>query len=429
MQTRIAPQYRTDPSVHEAETILRDCVHCGFCNATCPTYRLLGDEQDGPRGRIYLIKALLAGERATERTRLHLDRCLGCRACETTCPSGVRYGRLLEIGRHLQNARLPRPPRAALERRLLRYVVTEPRRFRAALGLGQAFRPLLRGSLARSFPPLPAKSSYAASSVSTTHARRVLHLDGCVQSVATPATRAALARVLDRLEVALVSAPAAGCCGALSAHLDALDEAKALMRRNIDAWWPYLEEGAEAVLVSASGCGSIVKDYGYYLQDDPTYANKAKRVAELTYDPSEWLARELAARPTIGNAQGRIAFHAPCSLQHGQKLGGVVEGILARLGYQLSVIRDAELCCGSAGSYSLLQPQLATQLRRQKLASLQADRPQCIATANVGCQLYLAQEAVVPVLHWLELVDEALAKTSVPRNPDETRVELRGRAK
>jgi len=422
MQTQIAPQYRADPSVEEAEAILRDCVHCGFCNATCPTYRLLGDEQDGPRGRIYLIKALLAGEDAAENTRLHLDRCLGCRACETTCPSGVRYGRLLEIGRHLQNAQLPRPPRAALERRLLRHVVTRPRYFRAALGLARAFRPLLKESLARSLPALPPESpSSAPTSASTAHQRRVLHLDGCVQSVATPATRSALARVLDRLQVGLLSAPAAGCCGALSAHLDAWDEAKALMRRNIDAWWPILEEGAEAILVSASGCGSVVKDYGHYLRDDPAYALKAARVSELARDPSEWLARELAARPMPGKGEGRIAFHAPCSLQHGQKLSGVVEGILSGLGYQLCEVRDAELCCGSAGSYSLLQPQLAAQLRRQKLDHLQAGQPQRIATANVGCQLYMAQEAAVPVLHWLELVDEALAKAeSSERAEDST---------
>ncbi|MGK9451134.1 glycolate oxidase subunit GlcF [Acidithiobacillus caldus] len=417
MQTQIAPQYRADPLVGEAESILRDCVHCGFCNATCPTYRILGDEQDGPRGRIYLIKALLAGEQTTETTRLHLDRCLGCRACETTCPSGVRYGRLLEIGRHLQNQALPRPPRAALERRLLRYVVTEPKRFRAALGLGRVIKPLLKASLARTLPPFPAKSPDPARSevaVASSAGRRVLHLDGCVQSVATPATRAALARIIKRLGVDLRSAPTATCCGALSLHLDAWDEARALMRRNIDAWWPYLEDGVEAILVSASGCGSVVKDYGHYLEDDPSYAAKAARVAEIACDPSQWLARELGAQSIPGIARERIAFHAPCSLQHGQRLAGVVEGILTRLGYQLSEIGDAELCCGSAGSYSLLQPQLAAQLRRNKLDKLEKNEPERIATANVGCQLYLAQEARVPVVHWLELVDEALVDVGTP---------------
>ncbi|WP_308389765.1 glycolate oxidase subunit GlcF [Acidithiobacillus sp. AMEEHan] len=406
MQTRLAPRYQGNPIAQEAEAILRSCVHCGFCNATCPTYQVLGDELDGPRGRIYLLKELLAGEEARETTRLHLDRCLSCRACETTCPSGVRYGRLLELGRHLQNSALPRSPDAVLKRRLIRAIISQLQRLRPLLGVAQALRPILRDPVARTLPaPTPVPRPIP---VTSPRRGKVLALAGCVQSVATPRTEAALQAILAKLGYTLLHGTGAGCCGALSLHLDAWEEAHAQIRRNIDAWWPAIEAGVDTILISASGCGSVVKDYGEILRNDSHYAAKAARVAALARDPSEWL---YAHRDELSQAtaeQARIAFHSPCSLQHGQRIQGLAEAILQRLGYRLLPVADSHLCCGSAGSYSLLQPQLAQELRRRKLKNLEAEKPQWIATANVGCQLFLAQATQTPLRHWLELVAELL---------------------
>ena len=408
MQTHLADFIRDSHQGQEADAILRSCVHCGFCTATCPTYQLLGDELDGPRGRIYLIKLVLEGQTPSRKTQLHLDRCLTCRSCETTCPSGVRYGRLVDIGRAAVEAAVPRPWDERLARRLLRWLVPSRVRFGLFLGLGQLFRPLLPASLKAKVPPRRVAGLWPTAP----RPRTLLALAGCAQAVATPDTNAAAARVLDRLGIRLVEAPRAGCCGALPHHLGAEEEALAMMRRNIDAWWPQVEAGAEAILVTASGCGSMVKDYGALLAEDPVYAAKAARIASLARDPSEVLAVELA-RPEVAlprpGAGRKIAFHSPCSLQHGQKLPGLAEGLLTRLGYELTPVADGHLCCGSAGSYSLLQPTLARQLRDNKLASLAAGGPDCIATANVGCQLHLESGTRIPVRHWLELVDEVLA--------------------
>lgn len=429
MQTRLADFIRDSHEGQEADAILRTCVHCGFCTATCPTYQLLGDELDGPRGRIYLIKQVLEGQAPSRKTQLHLDRCLTCRSCETTCPSGVRYGRLVDIGRATVEVAVPRPTGERLARRLLRWLVPYPRRFGPLLRLGQTFRPLLPGTLRAKVPPRRVAGPWPDRS----HPRTLVALAGCAQSLMTPDTNAAAARILDRLGIRLVEAPQAGCCGALPHHLAAEDEALAMVRRNIDAWWPLIESGAEAILVTASGCGTMVKDYGTLLAQDPAYADKAARIAALARDPGEVLAVELArpeaatllaaARARIlaqGGVEGqpgpsaltsgqRIAFHSPCSLQHGQKLPGLVEGILIKLGFELTPVADGHLCCGSAGSYSLLQPELSRRLRDNKLASLSAGGATCIATANVGCQVHLEAGSSIPVRHWLELVEEALS--------------------
>ncbi len=401
MQTRLAESLRTTPEGREAQSILRACVHCGFCTATCPTYQLLGDELDGPRGRIYLIKQVLEGHAPSRRTQLHLDRCLTCRACETTCPSGVRYARLLDIGRGLVERSVGRPLVERLTRRLLRAIVPYPARFGVLLRLGRLLRPWLPGRWRDKLPRAQVPPPWPE----PRHPRRMLALAGCVQTAALPGTNAALARILDRLGITLEEAPGAGCCGALSHHLTAPEEATRQMRRNIDAWWPHLEAGAEAIVIPASGCGVMVREYGGLLAHDPAYAVKAARVSALARDPVEVLeGLDLAALGSPGRGR-RIAFHAPCTLQHGLGLAGRVEAILTRLGFELTPVRDAHLCCGSAGSYSLLQPELADRLRQDKLAHLEAGAPECIATANVGCQLHLQGATSLPVLHWLELVE------------------------
>ncbi len=410
MQTRIAPRFENDAEVREADAILRSCVHCGFCTATCPTYQILGDELDGPRGRIYLIKEFLAGAPASSETVKHLDRCLTCRACESTCPSGVRYARLAEIGREHLEREIPRPALERLKRSLLRAVVPHPERFRLMLQLGTLFKPLLPEALAHKLPALPRASVQTRFSPAVTSAlpRRVLALAGCVQSVLTPQTETALEQMLARLGCTVEIPPEAGCCGALSLHLNARAEAHDYMRRNIDAWWPSIAAGAEAILVSASGCGSMVKEYGEALQADPDYAEKARQVAALARDPSEWLLEQIDALPLEHKNRGPLAFHAPCSLQHAQRVQGKVEKLLQRAGYQLTAVADGHLCCGSAGTYSILQPELAQQLRRQKLDALENGRPHCIATANIGCQLHLQGGTDLPVRHWLELLADAL---------------------
>ena len=404
MQTQLPPQLRDSAEGREADAILRSCVHCGFCTATCPTYQLLGDELDGPRGRIYLIKQMLEGQPVSRETQLHLDRCLTCRACETTCPSGVRYGRLADIGRGIAEQRIARPLGQRLFRRALRLVLPHARRFAALLRLGQTLRPLLPAALRAKVPAPQAAGDWPVAN----RARRMLVLAGCAQSSATPRTNTAAARVLDRLGITLQVAPEAGCCGALSHHLSAEAEARAFMRANIDAWWPHVEQGIEAIVMTASGCGVMVKDYGALLRDDPAYADKAARVSALTRDLGEILAAEDITALGQAGAGRRIAFHAPCTLQHGQQLPGLVEDLLRRLGFELTEVGDSHLCCGSAGSYSLLQPELSRQLRDNKLDSLQGGAPELIATANVGCQLHLATASGGPVVHGIELLDQAL---------------------
>jgi glycolate oxidase iron-sulfur subunit len=402
MQTALADFIKDTPAGKEADTILRACVHCGFCTATCPTYQLLGDELDGPRGRIYLIKQLLEGEPVSSKTQLHLDRCLTCRSCESTCPSGVNYHRLADIGRAIVAERVPRPLMQRLLRYGLRTVIAHRSRFTPLLRLGQLVRGALPEALKASVPPRRHSGPWPVSQ----HTRRMIMLDGCVQPAIAPDINAATARLLDRLGIQIVATPAAGCCGAVSYHLDAHDEGLDFMRRAIDAWWPAIEAGAEAIIITASGCGALVKEYGHLLRDDPDYAGKAKKVSELSKDIGEIMAAEDLSALSVKPPES-LAFHSPCSLQHGQKLNGVVENLLTRLGFRLTPVADAHLCCGSAGTYSILQQQLSQQLRDNKLKALEKQNPEVIATANIGCLAHLQAGTQRPVRHWIEVLEAA----------------------
>jgi Fe-S oxidoreductase len=406
MQTTLSEQSRQLPRAAEAEKILRTCVHCGFCNATCPTYQLLGDELDGPRGRIYLIKQVLEGAPATQQTQLHLDRCLSCRNCETTCPSGVDYHNLLDIGRAVVDHAVPRPAAQRLLREGLRALAPNPGLFKGLLRMGATFRPLLPRLLESK---LPQHVAVAGLRPALRHTRRVLLLEGCVQPGLSPNTNDATARVLDRLGISVTPVSEAGCCGALDYHLDAQTKGLDRARQNIDAWWPHLQNGAEAIVQTASGCGAFIKDYGHLLADDPIYALKARRISEMTRDLVQVIAAEPLEQVCAANER-RIAVHCPCTLQHALKLGGAVEAVLNRLGFNLTPVPDGHLCCGSAGTYSLTQPVLARQLRDQRLNALESGRPELIVTSNVGCQSHLASAGRTPVKHWIELVDQSLAE-------------------
>lgn len=411
MQTSLAPFIKDTPEGEEADAILRKCTHCGMCTATCPTYQLLNDELDGPRGRIYLIKQVLEGATPTAKTQLHLDRCLTCRACETTCPTGVRYGRLVDIGRHLVEERVVRGPIESAWRGALNAVISRSALFGTLLGMGQLARPLLPSALKRKVPPAAAPAGPWPAAI---HARKMLVLDGCVQPSLSPATNAAAARVLDRLGISLVRVADAGCCGGVSFHLNLQDKALDVMRRTIDAWWPHIEQGAEAIVIAASGCGVTVKEYGHYLAQDPAYAAKAKRIAESAKDISEVVISEkdrllaLVRQSSAVNRHRQVAFHSPCTLQHGLKLKGRVEELLASLGYSLTQVPDSHLCCGSAGTYSILQPALSQKLLANKIVALEGGQPAAILTANIGCQAHLQTATSLPVRHWIEALDDAL---------------------
>ena len=411
METHLLAALLETPEGREADSILRACVHCGFCTATCPTYQLLGDELDGPRGRIYLIKQALEGGDVGASTQLHLDRCLTCRSCETTCPSGVRYGRLVDIGRKFVDDRVGRTPLEAATRAGLRRGLLSKSLFGVALGLGRLARPFLPRALASSIP----QAREAGAWPTPRHSRKVVVAQGCVQPSLAPNIDAAAARVLDRAGISAIAVDGGGCCGALPYHLSEHDEARALARRNIDAWWPHVENGAEAIVMTASGCGVMLRDYGHVLAQDPAYAAKAAKIVALVKDPvqivaAEWrtLAPQLANRP----ARPRLAFHPPCTLQHGFAIRGEVERLLGETGYTLVPVTDAHLCCGSAGTYSILQPALAGELKANKLRALAAHRPDLIATANIGCMTHLQSGTDTPIRHWIELVDLAIAGRS-----------------
>ena len=406
MQTNLADFIKGTSEGDEAEAILRACVHCGFCTATCPTYQLLGDELDGPRGRIYLIKQVLEGAPVTQKTQLHLDRCLTCRNCETTCPSGVKYGRLADIGRKVVEERVQRPLFERIKRTVLKEALPRKWIFTPAFRAGQLVRPLLSPRLQDKLRPGAAPGRWPSRS----HARKMLVLDGCVQPAMAPNINAATARVLDQLGVQLLLAPKAGCCGALRYHLNDQDGALDDMRRNIDAWWPLVEQ-VEAIVMTASGCGVTVKEYGHLLAHDSAYAPKAARISALTRDLSEVMPQfeEELGRRLGGKTGRRVAWHPPCTLQHGQQIRGKVEGVLRAAGVDVTLCADSHLCCGSAGTYSVLQPELATELRDHKLAALAATGAAEIVSANIGCLTHLQSGTETPVSHWIELVDRALA--------------------
>ena len=387
----------------EAKDIVRKCVHCGFCNATCPTYQQLGHESDGPRGRIYLITQLLEGQPADEQTRAHLDRCLLCRACETTCPSGVSYGRLLETGREMLEQQRPRTGLDKIKRKLMTTLIPNNWLMRTGVTLAKPVRPLLPIGLSSQLP-LPGKN---LDRPERTHPRKMLLLEGCAQSSLTPETNAAAARVLNRFGIELLAETRPGCCGALRLHTSERERGLQDIRQRIDSWWPSVEAGIEAIISTASGCGVTVKDYGELLEDDPEYADKAKRVAKLAVDISEVIHTETEKSPPGPELQQNItvAFHSPCTLQHGQKITGKIEAILKKYGFTLLPVADNHLCCGSAGTYAVLQPDLSGRLKADKLEKLQAHSPDVIATANVGCQLHLRKDTNLPVLHWIELLD------------------------
>jgi len=408
MQTNLADFIKHTREGEEADAILRKCVHCGFCTATCPTYQLLGDELDGPRGRIYLMKQVLEGKPATRKTQLHLDRCLTCRNCETTCPSGVQYGRLVDIGRKVVEDQVPRP----LGQRIMRTALKEalPRKwlFSPAMKAGQLVRPLLPKALRNKVPQAVPAGSWPARQ----HARKMILLEGCVQPSMAPNINTATARVFDALGIQMLVAPKAGCCGAIRYHMNDHDGGLNDMRRNIDAWWPLVEAGAEAIVMNASGCGVTVKEYGHLLAGDAAYAEKAQRISALTRDLSEILPdfeSELQAK-LQGKIGKRVAYHPPCTLQHGQQIRGKVERVLSAAGVDVKLCADSHLCCGSAGTYSVLQPDLAYELRDRKLKNLEATAPEMIVSANIGCVTHLQSGTDTPVMHWIELIDSALAK-------------------
>ncbi|MGI9023975.1 MAG: glycolate oxidase subunit GlcF [Burkholderiaceae bacterium] len=420
METHLADFIRGTPDGDEAEAILRRCVHCGFCTATCPTYQLLGDELDGPRGRIYLIKDVLEGGAATPAVRLHLDRCLTCRNCETTCPSGVQYGRLVDIGRKVveERATEPRPLAEKLERTALREGLTRRWLFDPAMKLGKTVRPMLPKALAAKVPakledPLP---TFRPAS----HSRKMIMLEGCVQPAMSPQINRATVRVLDAVGVEVIVAKKAGCCGAIRHHLNDHDGAKQEIRRNIDAWLPLLHDGAEAgaecIVMNASGCGAMVKEYGHLMRNDPAYAEKAARISEATRDLSEVLPefQEQLTERLRPPSTRRVAYHPPCTLQHGQQIRGKVESLLAAAGVDVKLCAESHLCCGSAGTYSVLQPELATALRDRKLQQLAETKPEAIVSANIGCITHLQSGTETPVMHWIELIAGALI-TGVPR--------------
>ena len=416
MQTILAEEFQGTAAGEEAEAILRKCVHCGFCLATCPTYNLLGDELDSPRGRIYLMKQVLEGAEPTEKTQLHLDRCLTCRACETTCPSGVQYGRLVDIGREIVDKKVGRSTSANVQRSALKYLLPQTGLFSAALAMGRMVKPLLPAALAKKISARRDPGTWPANN----RARKMLVLAGCVQPAMAPSINAATARVLDTLGISLLVAPSAGCCGAIPHHLNDAEGGHVMMKRNIDAWWPMIEGGVEAIVVTASGCGTMVAEYGHMLRDDKAYAEKAARVSALFRDVSQVISAEQAALSTMLQAKSggstspktRVAFHSPCSLQHGLKIRGSVEALLRDAGYELTAVPDGHLCCGSAGTYSLLQPELSQQLLQNKVTALESGKPEIVATANIGCLAHieggLTASRGAPIQHWIELIDARL---------------------
>ncbi len=406
MQVNLTEKYRLQPYAKEAEDILRRCVHCGFCNATCPTFQLLGDELDGPRGRIYLIKQVLEGASPTTSSRKHLDRCLTCQSCETTCPSGVHYSRLLETGRQIHDEVLSRPLKEKWLRIALRKILLNPLLFRALLTVGHGFSFLLPKNLKKKLPPLgKAQIDESEKTAPSKQSRTLIMLRGCAQQVCAPEINQSARKIFNQLGFNVIESTADKCCGALSQHNDATEEARELARRNIDAWWPLLQQGAEAIVLTTSGCATMVREYGHILADNDSYADKARRVAEVCRDPVEILeefSHRLGKIPGVAN---NISYQVPCTQQHGLRIRGRVEALLSNAGFALASQHIGHLCCGSAGSYSVMQPALSSQLKTNKLEDLSKHSPALIATGNIGCLLHLQSGTDIPVRHWLQLID------------------------
>jgi len=398
MQTKIPKEILNTYAGEKADKILRSCVHCGFCIATCPTYQLLGDELDSPRGRIYLIKQMLEGKVPTRKTLTHLDRCLTCRSCESTCPSGVQYAQLLDIGRKVAEDNTRRPILDRIKRNILHWLLSNPARFKWLYNLGCRLNPLLPEQFRLAQGELSDKLFKAKK-----HTRKVLLLQGCVQPTLQPNINLATEKVLDHIGIEVTILNQIECCGAISHHLNKHKQAQATFRHNIDAWWPYINDGYEAIVSNASGCGITLKDYPNYLEHDPEYTDKAKKISSLVKDVSEIISEsEITKLKQVKNT--KVAFHAPCTLQHGLRLAPLLEQLLSQLNFQLVHVNDGHLCCGSAGTYSILQAKLSNQLKQQKLANLTSQSPDYILTANIGCQQHLQQGSDVPVKHWIELI-------------------------
>ncbi|MDH3636185.1 MAG: glycolate oxidase subunit GlcF [Gammaproteobacteria bacterium] len=403
MQTNLAPKIQQSPHAEAIDTILRKCVHCGFCNATCPTYQIRGDELDGPRGRIYQMKQFFEGEPANAQMLKHLDRCLTCRACETTCPSGVQYSHLLEIGKESIEQELPRPWWDRARRWGIVRFINSGWLFALSIRMGQAFAWMLPSTLKESVP----MRQVPVERINTAHARKVLMLAGCVQPALAPNTNACASNLLNRFEIEVIEVPGNLCCGAAALHTSEPKYAMGQVKKLIDSWWPHIEAGVEAVVVTATGCGVSVKDYGRLLANDPDYANKAKTVSSLYCDLIELVGAEVEQFQAGILPAKRVAVHTPCTMQHGLGINHRVEALLAKAGYEICEVEEAHLCCGSAGTYSMLQPTMAEQLRTNKIRALSVNQPDVIATANIGCQLHLAQSNKIPVVHWIELLQTA----------------------
>jgi len=401
MHTPLPASQRNDPNAREAAELIKSCVHCGFCLPACPTYQLLGDELDSPRGRIYLIKQMAEGNAPGPITEAHLDKCLTCRSCESACPSGVQYGRLIDLGRDMLGERTARTPASAMTRALLGSLLSNRRFFGGLLRLGRALRPFLPQVLASRVPAARAAGPWPPAR----HRRRMIVLEGCVQPALQPDIDAAAARLLDRVGISLIRVKSGVCCGALNHHLGRGAAAIAQMKHNIDAWTPQLDTGVEAIIITASGCGVLVKDYGYHLRDDAGYAQKAARISAAARDVCEVLTPPDIANAGIRDGAGvRVAWQSPCTLQHGQKIRGRVESLLAAAGFEVLEPAESTRCCGSAGTYSMLQADISNQLRDLKLQTLQAESPDVIVTANIGCLTHLGACAAVPVRHWVEIM-------------------------
>lgn len=405
MQTTFSSKLLETVDGQEANRILRSCVHCGFCIATCPTYLLTGNELDSPRGRIYLIKNMLEEGKATAITRTHLDRCLSCQSCETTCPSSVDYHGLLNIGRRVLEKKSRRPFRLRLKAWGLRKTLQTRWLLHFLLACGRSIRALLPASFARLLKPARGRPW-----ADQTHTRKMLILNGCVQPGLSPETNIAASHIFSRLGIQLVTAKEEGCCGALAFHLDAQKEGLAKAKRKIDVLCAQLDSGVEAIVSTASGCGNFIDQYASLFAKDDQYAAKAARVKQATKDIGQLLLHEDLSKLTLKSGK-KISYHCPCTLQHGLKENGTTKELLTKIGLTLTTPKDSHLCCGSAGAYSVMQPQISNKLRDNKLEQLMVAEPETIVTSNIGCQLHLARKAEVPVVHWVQLLDELTSNT------------------